>query len=389
MGTDSALFYTHINSHQLPIHEVLGKEEFFQRVPEDWHVLITDVKNSTQAVSEGKHSLVNLIATGSIIASLNLARKAGINIPFFFGGDGATLIVPEQILSPLLQALQEHKKNSLENFQLHLRVGSMPVSQVYEEKHRLLISKANMSPILPIPLVLGSGLKYAEDQIKQEEPRADSEQNSQESLLDLAGMECRWNKITPPENKQEVLSLLVESLDEEKQGRVFKKVLQEVENIFGNQGKRNPISVQKLRLDASLDKIRTEMKVKLGKNSLAYLLENWLRTLIGDIYFRFDKGGKMYLDNLVKLSDTLVIDGRINTVISGTIGQRSRLIEKLDQIEASGDILYGIHSSPESIMSCYVTDREDQHIHFVDGSGGGYTQAAKMLKRKIREWREA
>lgn len=389
MGTDSAFFYTNISSQQAPIHEVLGKEELFQTVPADWHVVVTDVQNSTQAVSDGKHSLVNLIATGSIIASLNLARKAGINIPFFFGGDGATLIVPDQILSPLLSALQEHKRNSLENFQLYLRVGSMPVAQVYEEKNRLLISKADMSPILPIPLVLGSGLKFAEDQIKRDDPLREIENKSRDSLLDLAGMECRWNKITPPENKQEVLSLLVESLDEERQGVIFRKVLQQVENIFGNQGSRNPISVQKLRLDASLDKIRTEMRVKLGENNFAYLLENWLRTLIGDIYFRFNKGGKMYLDNLVKLSDTLVIDGRINTVISGTVEQRKLLIRQLDKIEEAGDILYGIHNSPESIMSCYVTDREDQHIHFVDGSGGGYTQAAKMLKRKIRERKES
>ena len=388
MGTESEFFYTNINSQQAPIHEVLGKEELFQTVPADWHVVVTDVKNSTQAVADGKHSLVNLIATGSIIASLNLARKAGINVPFFFGGDGATLIVPDQILLPLLSALQEHKRNSFENFQLYLRVGSMPVAQVYEEKNRLLISKADMSPILPIPLVLGSGLKYAEDQIKQNDSDAQLEKESTESLLDLAGMECRWNKITPPENKQEVLSLLVESLDEERQGTIFCKVLQEVEHIFGNQGSRNPISVQKLRLDASLDKIRTEMRVKLGENNFAYLLENWLRTLIGDLYFRFNKGGKMYLDNLVKLSDTLVIDGRINTVISGTVDQRKQLIQQLDKIEEAGDILYGIHSSPESIMSCYVTDREDQHIHFVDGSGGGYTQAAKMLKRKIRERKE-
>ncbi|MEM8891694.1 MAG: DUF3095 family protein, partial [Bacteroidota bacterium] len=68
---ESALFYTNINSQQAPIHEVLGKEELFQSIPNDWHVVVTDVKNSTQAVADGKHSLVNLIATGSIIASLN------------------------------------------------------------------------------------------------------------------------------------------------------------------------------------------------------------------------------------------------------------------------------------------------------------------------------
>ncbi|MFT5165733.1 MAG: hypothetical protein ACI8P3_000961, partial [Saprospiraceae bacterium] len=40
--------------------------------------------------------------------------------------------------------------------------------------------------------------------------------------------------------------------------------------------------------------------------------------------------------------------------------------------------------SQESVMSCYVRNRDDQHIHFVDGSQGGYTQAAIMLKKKLR-----
>jgi hypothetical protein len=33
-------------------------------------------------------------------------------------------------------------------------------------------------------------------------------------------------------------------------------------------------------------------------------------------------------------------------------------------------------------MSCYVRDWDDGHIHFVDGSEGGYTKAAKLIKAK-------
>ena len=34
-------------------------------------------------------------------------------------------------------------------------------------------------------------------------------------------------------------------------------------------------------------------------------------------------------------------------------------------------------------MSCYVRNMNENHIHFVDGSEGGYTKAAGMLKRKF------
>lgn len=85
------------------------------------------------------------------------------------------------------------------------------------------------------------------------------------------------------------------------------------------------------------------------------------------------------------MSDTLVIDGKINTVITGTAAQRASLQELLDGMEAAGEIVYGLHVSGASIMSCYVRNLHDDHIHFVDGSGGGYTQAARMLKSKLKD----
>jgi hypothetical protein len=39
----------------------------------------------------GLHETINLVATGSIVAVLNIAYKAKITVPFFFGGDGAYL----------------------------------------------------------------------------------------------------------------------------------------------------------------------------------------------------------------------------------------------------------------------------------------------------------
>ena len=204
-----------------------------------------------------------------------------------------------------------------------------------------------------------------------------------DAVLNLEGMECRWNSIEPPENAQEVVCLLVTVRSGRPQAAIFRTILTEIDKIYGPPQSRSPISVRKLRLKATLGKINTEMRARVGGFDLRYLFVNWLQTLFGVLYFRYDKNGQYYLRRLVQLSDTLMLDGRINTVISGTVRQRNSLVAVLEELENQREIHFGLHISTESVMSCYVRDRRDQHIHFVDGLGGGYTQAASMLKRKI------
>ena len=76
--------------------------------------------------------------------------------------------------------------------------------------------------------------------------------------------------------------------------------------------------------------------------------------------------------------------GKINTLICGDEHKRLKLVATLDQLEKEGEIKYGLFISIDSVMSCYVRDLKDDHIHFVDGAGGGYTQASKMLKGKMK-----
>ena len=83
--------------NEIPLAELLGEEHLFYRVPENWDIVITDVRKSSQAVANGLHETVNLVATGSIVAVLNIAAKHAIAVPYFFGGDGATFIVPPTI----------------------------------------------------------------------------------------------------------------------------------------------------------------------------------------------------------------------------------------------------------------------------------------------------
>ena len=232
-----------------------------------------------------------------------------------------------------------------------------------------------------IPVLLGDGLMYAEKKIKGPGYKFAALEAIKEEL-DLSGMQCRWDRIKPPENYFEVVSLLVIAREGVKQSLAFKKVMDKVEAIYGTPQTRTPISIGKLKLKATLAKIGMEMRARMGGFRPFYLLANWIKTLLGYFYFKTKKG-KVYLHNLVDMSDTLIIDGKINTVISGTAQQRELLEAALKKIERGGEILYGLYVSNESIMSCYVRNMNDRHIHFVDGAGGGYTNAAVVLKQKI------
>ena len=58
--------------------EILADPTLFADVPDDWQVILSDVRGSTQALNDGRHQVVNLVATGSIIAALNIAHRAGV-----------------------------------------------------------------------------------------------------------------------------------------------------------------------------------------------------------------------------------------------------------------------------------------------------------------------
>ena len=66
--------------------------EAYAPLPDDWVVMISDVQGSTQAIEAGEYKKVNMVGAATITAVLNVCDD--IEVPFVFGGDGGTLIVP-------------------------------------------------------------------------------------------------------------------------------------------------------------------------------------------------------------------------------------------------------------------------------------------------------
>jgi len=386
-------FYKHLAPIKLPIKDVLADEKLFTNFPENWHVVIADITNSTQAVKDGRHDDVNLIAAGSLISAINAAKPFNTEIAYFFGGDGGTVIVPEEIIPKIIAGLHAHKLNSLKNFSLELRVGSVTVGDIINAGHELKVAKVEIGKGYNKSVVIGNGLKYAENIIKSNYLRdkgiIEKQMPTTYGDLNLEGLECRWDRIKPPTSSLEVVCLLIEATNVKQQSIVYKDVMIKLDEIYGEADKRHPININRLQLLTTFLKFRKEMMARYSKWNIWHFSKAFFETLIGRLYFKYnwkvnDLKGQEYLEQVIAFSDTLTIDGRINTIVSGTKENRIRLLEYLNEQEEKGSLVFGHFVSTESIMTCYIENRNNKHIHFLDGSNGGYTEAAKELKPKLQ-----
>ena len=377
-------FYQDLPRREGPLQRLFGAPSDFQPVPEDWQVIVVDIEGSSQAVKNGLHQEVNLAATGSIIAVLNhiKTRHGDLVIPYWFGGDGATFLVPASLRDELMATLENYRHHVKQQFFMSLRVGSVGVREVYAAGHTIRLVKAQLNGHLVVPIALGNGLKHGEALIKScfiDETVVPDHLDE----VDLTGMECRWNEIAPPFDQEQILCVIVTCDDEATQPKVFESVMTKITSIFGSLQERQPISVTRLKLNLTIGKIQREMYACLGRFNMTYLLKHWVTTIFGKYYFKFFKDGKRYLQQVSELSTTLMVDGNINSVISGTAEEIAKLTEFLEALEGEGVLKFGVHTTYASVLSCYVVDRTANHIHFVDGTEGGFTAAARMFKAKL------
>jgi len=139
-------------------------------------------------------------------------------------------------------------------------------------------------------------------------------------------------------DKDEIVCILITATKESEQAKIYKKILDKTNEIYGSHKKRNPISLPRLELDTSFGKIRAELKMRKINFSFLEWLKNWSITVIGKYWYLKSKSGKKYLNELIQLSDIFVLDGRINMIISSRTAQRETLELYLDYLEKNGGI---------------------------------------------------
>lgn len=356
------------------------------KVPSDWFVLTSDIKDSTNSIEKGKYKDVNFISALCIIGILNINRK--IDFPYIFGGDGASLIIPDILLEKSKKVLSEAKKIAKKSFDLDLRIGFISVNEIEKRGSFLEICKFKNANNHIQAMIRGNGLDLAENLLKQEYENFKIDENS---ILDynanFEGLECRWENIKSL--KDETISILIKSINKNNSNKIYENCLNEIENIAGSFEIRNPIKEKnQLKLSFNPKTLKNEALV-FSKNPISRVLKIsklFVENLIGLLLMRFSfKQWKNYKNRIVKTTDTEKFDDMLRMVISLNKNESLRLEEFLEKEFKKRNLVYGIHKSDSALMTCLIFERHGKHIHFVDSSNGGYALASKELKRRLRE----
>jgi len=394
--------------------------ELYHPLPSTWFILITDVKGSTNAIEDGLYKEVNSLGVASIVALLNAV--APLKVPYVFGGDGATMCIPPSSKAAAESALVAAKQMAKNNFGLDLRIGMVAMKDIEAAGHQILVGKYQPSAHFQQAMFQGDGLGLAESLIKDpridnpfqqamfqgdglglaeslvKDPRIDNPFIISEEQIEangsFEGFECRWNEIPSPH--EETVAILVQALEKEIAAKeiIYHKVSQKIFNIYGDEKEHHPLRVEKLSITNSVKKLSTEVKVRVTSlnfwNRCRYMLKLEFLSCVGR--FLMNKNIKTenadwghYKQTLIANTDYRKFDEVLRMIISGTVEQRKQLTFYLEHLHDERKIVFGIHASPNSLITCLVFNYDTDHIHFLDGSNGGYTIAAKEMKRQLKE----
>ena len=366
--------------------------ENFCTVPDDWTVVITDVVDSTQAIANGRYKDVNFLGACSIIVILNMLGD--VEIPFVFGGDGASILIPSAFVPQVEQALFVVQKLGMDEFNLFLRIGIVPIS-VISGNYEIKIAKLQISENYNQAILKGGGISYATNLVKDKATTDLYSPKLQNNLAiaDFSGLECRWQDVAT--RHEEILSLIV-SVTAPSQTQVdnlYREVITQIDRIYGQGNECHPVVSTNLQLSFKKKNLSLETRVfASSKERLKFHLQLWklrLINLLGLILMTFNiKVGGFnwgdYKDIVSESTDFKKFDDALRMVISGKTKQRDKLIEYLEKKFQEGRLVYGFHVSDRALMTCLVFERDGRQVHFVDGADGGYTLAAKKMKDRMK-----
>jgi hypothetical protein len=366
----------------------------FAPAPNDWHVALSDVRGSTKAITAGRYKEVNMAGAASIVALLNIAGDRAI--PFVFGGDGATLLLPPDLVGAARIALASVRQMARREFDLDLRVGFVSVAEVRASGAEIMVARMRISEHYDQAVFSGGGLTCAERLIKDPElgPRYALSDADGDGEADLSGLECRWQDI--PSRHGETVSLLVMAAPGESAAAAsttYREVIAQIEASYGSERDYHPLSISRLRANFNPLQLLAETKLRMPPRAparLRYLIKIWGTNMGVAIYrlYQAVRGERpwwdAYREVVFRTADYKKYDDTLRMIIAGNADQRAQLTRYLEDSYRRGRLVYGLHVTDRALMTCLVFERMGRQVHFVDGADGGYTLAAKAMKERLK-----
>ncbi|MFA6540644.1 MAG: DUF3095 family protein, partial [Bacteroidota bacterium] len=201
----------------------ISDRSIYTEMPDDWHIAVSDVKNSTELIRQGCYKEVNLIGASTIMAVMNLRKS--FSLPFIFGGDGACVCIPESMIEQTRDSLLATKSMARDLYGIELRVGIVPIRFVRSKGYNVLVAPFRLSSTFVQAAFSGGGLQFAEECLK--DPATVSqfglEIGETAPSADFSGLECRWKNV--PSAHGEIVTLIVQALgkDDDAKNTIYKE----------------------------------------------------------------------------------------------------------------------------------------------------------------------
>ena len=388
---DSSAFY-----NDLPILESFfeaSKAENYHAMPDDWYVGVTDIVDSTRATDRGKYKTVNILGASPIIGLLNTLDEH--SVPYVFGGDGVVICFPPSLIANARDVLAASRQIGREEYGLDLRAAIIPVSYITDRGYEVKVARYRVSDAYVQSVFSGGGLTFAEELLKdQSMDKFQIPISGSGQAVSFEGLECRWQKVRPGNNKKVITLLVKHNPERPNSDDIYRQTLQKMRDIFGFDDKTNPIAISNLKLSHSISGLMGEVRLRtFGKNGFqrfVYLLKVQFFNVIGRMLMRFNiktstTDWSRYKNDLAINTDHRKFDDMLRVVISGSEQQIEQLQRFLEEQYEASVLAYGISITDSATITCMVNQYQHDHIHFVDGSKGGYVKASKGLKHRLKK----
>lgn len=350
-------------------------------LPDDWQIGVSDVVDSTAAIAAGRYKAVNLAGAGTISAVSN-ALNGGLRL-FIFGGDGARFVVPPDQAQLAGEALSRVAMWARRDLDLDLRVGMVSVADVRAAGFDVRAAFWQASDHVRYAMFTGGGLEWAETQLKAGaigRQRADPDDEP-----DLTGLSCQWGAVQPRQGT--ILSLIVKCAPGASQDR-FSQVVAQTVALLEASANLNPVPDNGPNVRWPSGSIGLQSRIAHDNKPL------WWRRLVivasaAFMWVVFKLGIRLagfeptrYRREIALNTDFRKFDDALMMTVDCPPELVERLRVLLDAETARGTIRYGLHTQEEALMTCVVPSvLTSDHMHFVDGAGGGYAAAADQLRQ--------
>lgn len=345
-------------------------------------MVISDIRGSTKAIENGRYQDVNTLGAASIAAVQ--AVFPGKEIPYVFGGDGASFLVPEVDLSQVKDVLLRLQSFARSSYAMDIRIGAVSMREISAHKQTIEVAKFELAEAKTIALIRGGGLSFAENLIKKFPEQYCYVSESGARLEPLTGLSCRWQPLHS--KKGSILSILIKPASEDP--GLVDVILSTFEKILeGGLGGANPVHIREARYKSLTQLIKDERRLgaspfrrEFWGRFVSILISLWAFKLKGPV--PFDADG--YTAQIPGHSDYRKYDDMLRMILDCSIGQAEEITNYLNDLHKQKRIYFGVHRSNHALMTCLVeTLQQGGHIHFIDGGDGGYAVAAKHLKDQL------